>query len=138
VEEWGYALGEDTCLFEEESDSEASQSDHEEGHGDPNVGRNVDTLIKKIADGLEAEDFIELQEKHVDQHSNKQVDDEDRHVGEEIVIPSPVGDPFVIPTTLGTDIPVGSGVRDQGTGDSPQLSGVQGSSCNDLDFYDPF
>ncbi|MCI68849.1 hypothetical protein A2U01_0090110, partial [Trifolium medium] len=30
-------------------------------------------------------------------------------------------------TTLGTDSPVGSGVRDQGTGDSPQLSGVQGS-----------
>ncbi|MCI78834.1 sulfate transporter, partial [Trifolium medium] len=27
VEEWGYALGEDTCLFEDESTSEASQYD---------------------------------------------------------------------------------------------------------------
>ncbi|MCI21461.1 DUF4283 domain protein, partial [Trifolium medium] len=103
----------DGTLIEEESGSEASQSDHEEAPGDLDVGRNVDTLIKKIADGLEEEDFIELQEKRVDQHSNKQVDDEDRHMEEEIVIPSPVGEPFVIPTTLGTDSPVGSGVRDQ-------------------------
>ncbi|MCI26078.1 DUF4283 domain protein, partial [Trifolium medium] len=29
VEEWGYALGKDTCLFADESDSEASQSDNE-------------------------------------------------------------------------------------------------------------
>ncbi|GAU50621.1 hypothetical protein TSUD_410220 [Trifolium subterraneum] len=28
VEEWGYALGEDTCLFEEENATEASQSDY--------------------------------------------------------------------------------------------------------------
>ncbi|PNX60099.1 putative sulfate transporter, partial [Trifolium pratense] len=32
VEEWGYALGEDTCLFEEEDESEASQTDYDVGH----------------------------------------------------------------------------------------------------------
>ncbi|GAU37762.1 hypothetical protein TSUD_102790 [Trifolium subterraneum] len=37
VEEWGYALGEDTCLFEEESDSEVSQNDNEVEHDDPEV-----------------------------------------------------------------------------------------------------
>ncbi|GAU10105.1 hypothetical protein TSUD_422320 [Trifolium subterraneum] len=53
VEEWGYAMGEDTCLFEEEIASEASQSDCEEGHVDPNVRRNVDMLIDNIAVGME-------------------------------------------------------------------------------------
>ncbi|WJX94029.1 hypothetical protein P8452_75494 [Trifolium repens] len=32
VEEWGYAMGEDTCLFEEENGSEPSQADEDEGH----------------------------------------------------------------------------------------------------------
>ncbi|GAU30969.1 hypothetical protein TSUD_63800 [Trifolium subterraneum] len=53
VEEWGYALGEDTCLFEEETETEASQSDCDEGHADPDVCRNVDMLIDKITVGLE-------------------------------------------------------------------------------------
>ncbi|GAU34020.1 hypothetical protein TSUD_393660 [Trifolium subterraneum] len=53
LEEWGYAMGEDTCLFEEEIASEASQSDCEEGHVDPNVRRNVEMLIYNIAVGME-------------------------------------------------------------------------------------
>ncbi|MCI62945.1 hypothetical protein A2U01_0084202, partial [Trifolium medium] len=36
--------------------------------------------------------------------------------------------PMVIPTTLRTDHPAGSGDRNSGTGDSPLSSGVQGSS----------
>ncbi|MCI89889.1 sulfate transporter, partial [Trifolium medium] len=56
VEEWGYALGEDACLFEEESDSEASHFDNEAGFGDPDVNRNVDTLVEKIVNGMEEED----------------------------------------------------------------------------------
>ncbi|MCI90075.1 hypothetical protein A2U01_0111365, partial [Trifolium medium] len=46
VEEWGYALGEDTCLFEEESTSEASQYDTDDRQGDPEVGRHVDALVE--------------------------------------------------------------------------------------------
>ncbi|MCI75150.1 sulfate transporter, partial [Trifolium medium] len=39
VEDWGSALGEDTCLFEDENDSETSQFDQDEGQGDPEVRR---------------------------------------------------------------------------------------------------
>ncbi|MCI86130.1 hypothetical protein A2U01_0107409, partial [Trifolium medium] len=63
VEEWGYAMGEDTCLFEEENVTEASQSDCEVGHVDPEVCRNVDMLVDKIAKGLEEEDGDDFQGK---------------------------------------------------------------------------
>ncbi|MCI22674.1 DUF4283 domain protein, partial [Trifolium medium] len=99
VEEWGYTLGEDTCLFKDEGDSEASQSDHDEGHGDPEVRRNVDTLVEKLAEGLEEEDDKESQEIY--QHSSNRVDDEDKHVEEEIVIPSQDGVTIVTPTCPG-------------------------------------
>ncbi|MCI69190.1 hypothetical protein A2U01_0090451, partial [Trifolium medium] len=56
VEEWGYAIGEDTCLFEDESTSEASQYDLDEGQGDPEVGRHVDALVEKFVEGMEDED----------------------------------------------------------------------------------
>ncbi|MCI88995.1 DUF4283 domain protein, partial [Trifolium medium] len=35
VEEWGHAMGEDSCLFEEESVSEASHFDCGDGFVDP-------------------------------------------------------------------------------------------------------
>ncbi|GAU34888.1 hypothetical protein TSUD_144190 [Trifolium subterraneum] len=66
VEEWGYTLGEDTCLFEDESGSEASQTNNEVVHDDPGDRREVDMLVEKLVDGLEKEDEIELQEKLVD------------------------------------------------------------------------
>ncbi|MCI91076.1 DUF4283 domain protein, partial [Trifolium medium] len=53
VEEWGYALGEDTCLFEDESTSEESQYDTDDGQGDPEVGRHVDALVEKFVEGME-------------------------------------------------------------------------------------
>ncbi|MCI40997.1 DUF4283 domain protein, partial [Trifolium medium] len=62
VEEWGYALGEDTCLFEDDNASEASQSDHDEGHGDPEVRRNMDALVEQFAEGFEEEDDVGSQE----------------------------------------------------------------------------
>ncbi|MCI63414.1 DUF4283 domain protein, partial [Trifolium medium] len=51
VEEWGYAMGEDTCLFEDESESEASHSEFEEGHVDPEARHNVNMLVEKFAEG---------------------------------------------------------------------------------------
>ncbi|GAU17134.1 hypothetical protein TSUD_106330 [Trifolium subterraneum] len=45
VEEWGYAMGEDTCLFEEENATEASQSDCEEGHVEPDASPRCSTLL---------------------------------------------------------------------------------------------
>ncbi|MCI47621.1 hypothetical protein A2U01_0068863, partial [Trifolium medium] len=56
----------------DENDSEASQSDYDEGHGDLEVRQNVDTLVEKLADGLEEEDDKESQEKY--QYSNYRVD----------------------------------------------------------------
>ncbi|XP_045798023.1 uncharacterized protein LOC123892263 [Trifolium pratense] len=53
VEEWGYAMGEDTCLFVDDSESEASHFDFEEGHIDLEERRNVDAVIESIAEGLE-------------------------------------------------------------------------------------
>jgi hypothetical protein len=50
VEEWGYAMGEDTCLFEEEDGSESSQTDADVGHAEQEVSHNVDLLIEKIID----------------------------------------------------------------------------------------
>jgi hypothetical protein len=63
VEEWGYAMGEDTCLFEEEDGSEQSQAGDEAGHDEPEVRRNVDVLVEKIVDTLEAEDDDAVQRK---------------------------------------------------------------------------
>jgi hypothetical protein len=50
VEEWGYAMGEDTCLFEEESGSESSQADEDERQGDPEASHNVELLVEKFTD----------------------------------------------------------------------------------------
>ncbi|MCH79622.1 cysteine-rich receptor-like protein kinase, partial [Trifolium medium] len=64
VEEWGDALGGDICLFENESKPEAYQSDRDEGQGDPETHRNVETLIEKFAEGLDEEDDIGSQENY--------------------------------------------------------------------------
>ncbi|MCH90475.1 sulfate transporter, partial [Trifolium medium] len=74
VEEWGYALGEDTCLFEEESESEASQSDQEEDHADPDARRSVDMLVDKMVEGLENEDFDDFKGQSDEELSDKPVD----------------------------------------------------------------
>ncbi|PNY15039.1 cysteine-rich receptor-like protein kinase, partial [Trifolium pratense] len=55
AEEWGYAMGEDHCLFEEETESDAAQSDCGEADVDPEVRRNVDILVNNITDGIEDE-----------------------------------------------------------------------------------
>lgn len=53
--EWGFNIGEDVCLFEDDEDQK-SQSDFVEGHGDPKSCKNVDTLIDKIMQELMEED----------------------------------------------------------------------------------
>ncbi|MCI50384.1 sulfate transporter, partial [Trifolium medium] len=72
VEEWGYTLGDDACLFEEESESEASQSDNETRHGDPEASNNVDLLVEKIVDEMEKGESIALQDNLDEQHQQKQ------------------------------------------------------------------
>ncbi|KAK2354954.1 heterogeneous nuclear ribonucleoprotein A0 [Trifolium repens] len=53
VEEWGYAMGEDTCLFAEEDDSGSSQADKDVAQDEPEVGRNVDLLVDNFVDAEE-------------------------------------------------------------------------------------
>ena len=54
VEKWGFNIGEDACLFEGDEERK-SQSDTMEDCGDPEVGRNVDTLVDQIVKDLEEE-----------------------------------------------------------------------------------
>jgi hypothetical protein len=49
VEEWGLALGEDACLYDNEPESETYHSDNEAAHCDPEASNNVDMLVDKIA-----------------------------------------------------------------------------------------
>ncbi|PNY17795.1 hypothetical protein L195_g014547 [Trifolium pratense] len=71
VEEWSYAMGEDSCLFEEESESEVSQADCGEGQVDPEVNRNVDMFINQFKEGMEEEDHIEPQGMRVEEPLDK-------------------------------------------------------------------
>ncbi|CAJ2632329.1 unnamed protein product [Trifolium pratense] len=68
VEEWGYALGEDSCLFEEESEAESSCG---EGQEDQEVNHNVDLLVNQFKEGLEAEDHNEPQGMQDEEFLNK-------------------------------------------------------------------
>ncbi|GAU38041.1 hypothetical protein TSUD_274430 [Trifolium subterraneum] len=70
--EWGYALGEDTCLFEAESESEASLIVNEMEHIDPDIRRDVDVMVGKLVDELAEDDDPELQENHVEHITVKQ------------------------------------------------------------------
>ncbi|XP_045830922.1 uncharacterized protein LOC123922227 [Trifolium pratense] len=72
VEEWGYALGEDYCLVEEERGSEAVQSECGEGHVDPEVSRDVDLLINNITEGLEDAACIDVQSQREEESLVKQ------------------------------------------------------------------
>ncbi|PNX55658.1 hypothetical protein L195_g049288, partial [Trifolium pratense] len=58
MEEWGYAMGEDSCLFVEESEAESSCG---EGQEDQEVNRNIDMLVNQFKEGFEAEDHNESQ-----------------------------------------------------------------------------
>ncbi|GAU41926.1 hypothetical protein TSUD_25670 [Trifolium subterraneum] len=64
-------MGYDTCLFEEEKKAEESQTDYEEGCNDPEVCRNVDMLVDKIADELKENEDVIFQENRVEKFSNK-------------------------------------------------------------------
>ncbi|MCI70838.1 hypothetical protein A2U01_0092101, partial [Trifolium medium] len=49
------ALGEDACLFDDDTESEAYHSDNEAARCDPEASNNVDMSVDKIAEDLAAE-----------------------------------------------------------------------------------
>ncbi|MCI82757.1 hypothetical protein A2U01_0104031, partial [Trifolium medium] len=44
------------CLFEDDRDSEASQSDYDAGQDNPEVRRHVDALVEQFTEGIEDKD----------------------------------------------------------------------------------
>jgi hypothetical protein len=49
VEEWGYELGDDACLLEDDTVSKASPAVEDVFHCDPEASNQVDMLIDQIA-----------------------------------------------------------------------------------------
>jgi hypothetical protein len=119
VEEWGYAMGEDTCLFEEDSGPEPSQTDEEVGQGEPEVRNNVDLFVEKFI-GVE-EDDEGGGEKTRNFFEAGGFSEEGDGCNEEVS--SPVR--MAAHSSLGKGSPAGSSVVR--TGDSPQASGPQAS-----------
>ncbi|PNX55277.1 putative sulfate transporter, partial [Trifolium pratense] len=62
MEEWGYSLGEDNCLFGDDDDSVTSQPNLEEGQCDPEASRHLDNMVENFVKGLNVEDEIGSQE----------------------------------------------------------------------------
>lgn len=57
IEEWGFSLGEDACLSDDDGKSVVSCPDNAELHEDMDINNNVDILVEKIVkDVRDAED----------------------------------------------------------------------------------
>jgi len=53
IEEWGFNIGEDVCLFERDDGTQSSHSDHDDMGGDvDHIGDNADFLVNKIVNDL--------------------------------------------------------------------------------------
>jgi hypothetical protein len=76
VEEWGYAMGEDTCLFEEEDGSETPRADEDAAQDEPEIGRNVDLLVEK---------FVDLEEDEEGDGAQRQSGDDTRNNNASVV-----------------------------------------------------
>jgi hypothetical protein len=137
VEEWGYAMGEDICLFEEESGSESSQTDEDERHAEPEDCHNADLLVEKIIDVEEDEDGDDAQGqggvKNPPVLTATAGDSEGGGGGRFEEVCSP--DRTVAPLSLGEGSPAGSSVVR--TADPPQAAGSQiGPTSRDPDGKD--
>ncbi|CAJ2673057.1 unnamed protein product [Trifolium pratense] len=117
VEEWGYTLGEDNCLFEVDDISVSSHSEHEEGQVDPEASHHLDTMVENFAKGMNVEDDIGSQENFEFSNFGGGVEGGSKHVGE-------VG---VFSSTRGKEqVDRGKGCVSE-IGDSPTSKGSQGS-----------
>ncbi|GAU41596.1 hypothetical protein TSUD_196650 [Trifolium subterraneum] len=125
MEEWGYALGEDTCLFEDESGEEVSQAYHDEGQWDAEAKTTVDTMVENMAKGLEEEADTGLQAKL--QVSTSSAGAKDRSVKGDIGISTKAEDANETRPDLVLDHHAGREDRVLGICGSPLVSGDQGS-----------
>ncbi|PNX71868.1 putative sulfate transporter, partial [Trifolium pratense] len=117
VEEWGFNLGEDSCLFRDDGESETSQKDHAERQDDLEVRHHVDTMVENFAKGMEEEDDIGSQENL--KLSNIRVDEESENKDVGVI-----GDN---PPALGEEYLDWNTSRASEIGDSPLSTDRQGS-----------
>ncbi|MCI25806.1 DUF4283 domain protein, partial [Trifolium medium] len=82
VEEWGYTLGEDSCLLRDDDVSVTSHTNLEEGQGDPEVSRHFDTMVEDFAKGMIVEDDIGSQENFEFSKSRGGVEGGSKNAGE--------------------------------------------------------
>ena len=52
LEEWGFNICDDACLYEEDEDGTVTQPEKEEGQVDPGIDVNADILVEKIVKDL--------------------------------------------------------------------------------------
>jgi hypothetical protein len=52
MEDWGYTLGEDSCLLKDRRASKPSYSNNEEEHGDHEASNNIDMSVDKIVEDM--------------------------------------------------------------------------------------
>ncbi|MCI52667.1 DUF4283 domain protein, partial [Trifolium medium] len=72
IEEWGFNIGEDACVFVEEDPQEA-KSEHAVEHGDHELSNHVDVLVEKITAELECDE-------------GKLNEDADNHTGKKMAV----------------------------------------------------
>ncbi|GAU45884.1 hypothetical protein TSUD_401090, partial [Trifolium subterraneum] len=80
MEEWGYVLGEDACLFDEENEEVASHNDNEGEHSEMEASHQVDMFVEKLAKGMEEDDgmaFQKFDEEHTLNQSTFSVNKEE-------------------------------------------------------------
>ena len=88
VEEWGFNIGEDACLFEEVEDGSDNHTEKEERQMDPGIDVNADILVENLVKELvESEGHVNSNgddELLVDSNSDAEVctSNHSNHVGE--------------------------------------------------------
>ncbi|CAJ2662883.1 unnamed protein product [Trifolium pratense] len=117
MEEWGYSLGEDNCLFGNDDDSVTSHPNHEEGQCDPEASRHLDNMVENFVKGLNVEDEIGSQEVFECSNLGGGVEGGCKNVGEVGVYSSTRGKENVDRSKGSAPI----------IGDSPTSRGSQGS-----------
>ncbi|GAU48893.1 hypothetical protein TSUD_98840 [Trifolium subterraneum] len=136
-------MGEDTCVFEEENPTEASQSDCEEGHVEPEVCRNIGMLVDKISVGLEEAAINDFQGKSDVEFSDKleckmSGEGESEWEGERTVdILSPVSDQVEVQSTIRLGPQGDDGDRDSRTDSLFQKSESQDCPTTRRTFGNP-
>ncbi|GAU49411.1 hypothetical protein TSUD_407260 [Trifolium subterraneum] len=70
MEEWGFTLGEDACLLDEESEEVASHDDNSVEHGEREASQQVDMFVEKFVKGVEEDDNMAFQNFAVEQTNN--------------------------------------------------------------------